>query len=434
MFNNCSYYIVLSIKKRIQIPFCHIMFKFILYLMLPLCSFSLSAQVSSTSRHIVLDNEKGVDKVFIFQKIDDQTEIKYSGTGNSVRWLTYADGVLTEVSNLSYLYPENNKGYALEVDGKMTYYWVYDYTAYVPVLTSLEVSDGDAPCESVELTLTADIPPLVYQHPQGGRFAIDRTFDVSYRTLAWADGEWKEEEKTSAIQIDSKTITLPVPLTTTTFTLSGDAFANALGLSPVSVVSSSYFSSAVKTHITTTTTTREALNENKRPEQAKQLDGSAPLEIEFVANPTPNATNYLWEIYKNNELLLTRTEPTHRYRFDESGNYRIKLEVSTQHCLDTASVDVIVSESQLYAPPVFTPNGDGKNDEFRVAYQSITEFLAIIYNRWGRVLYRWDNPQQGWDGTIDGKPAAEGTYFYVIKAKGSDEKQYELKGHVTLLR
>ena len=60
------------------------------------------------------------------------------------------------------------------------------------------------------------------------------------------------------------------------------------------------------------------------------------------------------------------------------------------------------------------------NDEFRVAYRSLREFHCWVYNRWGKLVYQWTDPAQGWDGTINGRPAAEGAYFYVIRAFGTD--------------
>lgn len=185
--------------------------------------------------------------------------------------------------------------------------------------------------------------------------------------------------------------------------------------------------------ITTETTARDAKNENQRPD-ATTLDGSAPLEVSFFSNPEGNVQNYLWSIFKDGSLIVTRTERDHQYTFTETGKYKITLQVSNGQQIATDSVEVSVSESKIAAPNVFTPNGDGVNDEFRVAYTSITEFQGTILNRWGRVVFSWTDPQIGWDGTINGKPAPEGTYFYVIKAKGSDGLPYLLKGHINLLR
>ena len=86
----------------------------------------------------------------------------------------------------------------------------------------------------------------------------------------------------------------------------------------------------------------------------------------------------------------------------------------------TGDLVVSISESYLKVPNVFTPNGDGRNDEFRVAYQSLREFHCWIYNRWGHLVYSWDDPAKGWNGMIGGRPAAEGAYMYVIRALGTD--------------
>ncbi|HQF11418.1 MAG TPA: gliding motility-associated C-terminal domain-containing protein, partial [Paludibacteraceae bacterium] len=55
-------------------------------------------------------------------------------------------------------------------------------------------------------------------------------------------------------------------------------------------------------------------------------------------------------------------------------------------------------------------------------------------NRWGRMVYHWNDPQKGWDGTIGGKKAPVGAYFYVIKAVGADGIKYSKKGDINLLR
>lgn len=105
-------------------------------------------------------------------------------------------------------------------------------------------------------------------------------------------------------------------------------------------------------------------------------------------------------------------------------------------CTDTAMVKINVkyaSKSDL--PNAFTPNGDGRNDVFRIEniqFDKMTEFR--IFNRWGRVVYETQNPLKGWDGTIDGKPAATDVYFYSIRITLPDGTQRHLTGDVTLLR
>ena len=72
------------------------------------------------------------------------------------------------------------------------------------------------------------------------------------------------------------------------------------------------------------------------------------------------------------------------------------------------------------------------NDEFRVVYRSIKEYNIWIYNRWGHLVYKSNDPAKGWDGTIGGRPAAEGAYYYVIRALGTDaEMGYMMKPKYT---
>ncbi|HNX06296.1 MAG TPA: gliding motility-associated C-terminal domain-containing protein [Bacteroidales bacterium] len=91
-------------------------------------------------------------------------------------------------------------------------------------------------------------------------------------------------------------------------------------------------------------------------------------------------------------------------------------------------------ESEITIPNVFTPNNDDYNDLFRVEQKSIVEFNACIYNRWGSELYKWDDVMQGWNGKYKGNNCPDGVYFYVIKAKGGEGKEYDLHGVFHLLR
>ncbi len=396
----------------------------------------LWGQISSNDNYIV-EKEKGNNiQILFFEKIDNSTQIKYTGTASTVKWYEYKDGTSTEITNLKYFYPENNKGYMLKADGKQTLYWVFDYSQYVPSFTDLEPNASqNKSCEMMEIEVKGNIPIFVYEDLTGYKINFKRKFKINYTTLVWEEQNWVEKDTTQTVVLPTmEKITLPTPLTITDFTLSGDEVAEKLNIQPISVTSNSFVPSAIKTKIVTTIKTREALNENNRPSQPQQLNGSAPLDILFTPYPTSEGVNCFWKILKNKELILSRNVDEHRYTFVEAGNYKVKLLVTNNECIDSTSVDIVVSESQIYAPNVFTPNDDGKNDEFRVAYQSIVEFEGTIINRWGRVLFKWNNPEKGWDGKINGKPASEGTYFYIINAKGSDDKKYKLKGHINLFR
>lgn len=91
----------------------------------------------------------------------------------------------------------------------------------------------------------------------------------------------------------------------------------------------------------------------------------------------------------------------------------------------------------LIVPNVFTPNGDGENDRFRVVGADVGDFSLTIFNRWGEEIWSTIDPRDSWDGTYGGSTVPDGTYVYVLRhaAKCTDDNgRRERVGHLTLLR
>ena len=417
-------------------------------LLLFLVSFSLQAQ------QIVVKSGKGypyhqydnnrIDWLVMMYEITNTSEIMIvlPEDSLSVSWYRYPDNHFMSSENT--LSPDDHTGYIARingtVDGKMyskdLSVWVIDYKLYRPVFNALLPVDAQkGMCDLLTLTIDGQIPEMSYTTPSNSRFIIDRNFQLEYESLAWNDS-WNTIEIKVPVEIQGNLVTISdPPYKDTYFKLTGDQFAGDLGVEKDSVLSSYYNAIRVIAKITTEATIRTEKNEGDRPESITTISGSAPLEINFSANGNvPVASYYYWEMYSGNEAFITRTDENHRYTFTEAGTFLVKLRVENAYCNYTDSVTIKVSESAISAPNVFTPNGDGINDEFRVAYKSIIEFDCWVFNRWGSKVYHWTDPQKGWDGTVNGKQAHEGAYFYVVKALGSDGIKYNLKGDINLLR
>ncbi|MCB9287615.1 MAG: gliding motility-associated C-terminal domain-containing protein [Lewinellaceae bacterium] len=87
-----------------------------------------------------------------------------------------------------------------------------------------------------------------------------------------------------------------------------------------------------------------------------------------------------------------------------------------------------------YIPNAFSPNDDGRNDRFQAYFACpIEDFHLEIYGRWGNLVFQSDSSEDGWDGTISGKPAPAGVYAYlvVIRENGGEKT---ITGEVNLLR
>lgn len=187
-------------------------------------------------------------------------------------------------------------------------------------------------------------------------------------------------------------------------------------------------------------------------ETGTSYSGSAPLTVVFHANAenvgmyTPH---YEWRFTKEGETqpYLVRYEEETEYTFTEAGSHRIVLYATFINGNDTVAytkdywqdaqpITIQISESKLEMPNAFSPNGDGINDIYRAknSYQSIVEFDAYIFNRWGQKIYEWHDPAGGWDGKFNGKDVKQGVYFVLVKAKGADGRKYNIKKDVNLLR
>ncbi|MBQ8047099.1 MAG: gliding motility-associated C-terminal domain-containing protein [Prevotella sp.] len=187
-------------------------------------------------------------------------------------------------------------------------------------------------------------------------------------------------------------------------------------------------------------------------EESNQFSGSAPLTAHFAANPenvgawTPY---YEWRFTLEGEdvpYLIRYAEETD-YVFTKAGAHRVvcyaqftlgtdTIAYTQEYWDETGPITVTISESRLEFPNAFSPNGDGINDIYKAkeGWQSLVEFHAYIYNRWGQLLYEWTDPAGGWDGTYKGNDVKQGVYFVLVKAKGADGRKYSIKKDVNLLR
>lgn len=122
----------------------------------------------------------------------------------------------------------------------------------------------------------------------------------------------------------------------------------------------------------------------------------------------------------------TPTEPTTYFVWGLSDN----------GCRNIDSVRVNIDyRDNLFVPSAFTPNGDGKNDVFRISnltFQKLQEFR--VFNRWGQEIFSTTDPVRGWDGSWKGVPQDMGVYQYLIRVAYPDGYIETYKGDVTLVR
>lgn len=108
----------------------------------------------------------------------------------------------------------------------------------------------------------------------------------------------------------------------------------------------------------------------------------------------------------------------------------------TNGCIGVSEVTVTVAApcNNFIIPNVFTPNGDGINDDFVIKASETKDYTIIIYDRWGKTMFTNNSPDIYWTGANpDGDNAPDGVYFYIIKYTCSG-KGYSKKGFVQIIR
>jgi gliding motility-associated-like protein len=110
-------------------------------------------------------------------------------------------------------------------------------------------------------------------------------------------------------------------------------------------------------------------------------------------------------------------------------------EICNDFDCDSATVTVFIEcmeEEILFIPQGFSPNGDGVGDLWEI--QGINTFPNTnveIYNRWGNRVFQSNDYQNDWDGSWEGNPLPDGTYFYMIDFRNGDKPR---TGYVVILR
>lgn len=94
------------------------------------------------------------------------------------------------------------------------------------------------------------------------------------------------------------------------------------------------------------------------------------------------------------------------------------------------------TDEAYFLPNIFSPNGDGQNDEAMVFAENPSEFLKLtIFDRWGEQMYSSEDINEGWDGLFNGEEAMNGVYVMKIDAICEfSRKPYSFYADITLVR
>lgn len=143
-------------------------------------------------------------------------------------------------------------------------------------------------------------------------------------------------------------------------------------------------------------------------------------------NAFVSGATYLWSNFSTNASIVVQTPGLYTCVVsNECGVSRDEIIVRTEVC-----------ECSITMPNAFTPNADGIHDVLKPFINCVpASYQMLIFNRNGTLIFESNTTSLLWDGTFKGTPVPVGTYYYLVKVKGSSDKiAKEKSGTVLLLR
>lgn len=191
-----------------------------------------------------------------------------------------------------------------------------------------------------------------------------------------------------------------------------------------------------------------------RQEQNIELPGADPIAANFNLIPNQECIdniNNLIEIidlasgYTSGSIDFGDGSPpldllqpgllTHEYL--DTGKFVIIQRVQNDlGCIDEFSRSICIrNEVRIYIPNIFSPNGDGKHDQFKITHLGVNILRWAVYDRNGAQCYVSHDGDTIWDGHFNGKRVVEGVYVIVIEYfNPNNGKQEIFKGDLTVIR
>ena len=148
----------------------------------------------------------------------------------------------------------------------------------------------------------------------------------------------------------------------------------------------------------------------------------APLTLRFgLAGSGIPGTTIIWEF--GDGIKSTELSPTHTYATPGTYQPLARLRYNADRC-ETQALLPPVEVQERKVPNIITPNGDHRNEYFRLGPDCPPRFQ--VFSRWGQQVF--DSPTYRDDWNATGQP--DGVYYYLITYPDG----HRLKGWVEVVR
>ncbi len=162
------------------------------------------------------------------------------------------------------------------------------------------------------------------------------------------------------------------------------------------------------------------------------IDQGDLVNISTTVDPNVSGETYSWS---PSDGLSCNDCPNPIANPEESTTYIVTIQTA-DGCSETDSVQIIVDDpcGKVFVPNMFSPNNDGKNDELCVYGGCLTSFEINIYNRWGEVVYRSNDPEMCWNGTYKNERLNTSVFAYKLTYVDQNGEEQSESGNLQLIR
>jgi len=168
------------------------------------------------------------------------------------------------------------------------------------------------------------------------------------------------------------------------------------------------------------------------------------ISLDANTNVASYGSKVVLNVNSNLKYKILSWSPSNLFQNLDSKSQTIVLEkdlkitinaISENGCLASATVAIQVQQTKdLYIPNTFTPNGDGKNDVFKVYGKEIEMIEWAVYSQWGQLIYKSKAQDASWDGTFKGVMQPVGVYVYKCVVRFRDGEEVVKHGSINLVR
>ena len=154
-------------------------------------------------------------------------------------------------------------------------------------------------------------------------------------------------------------------------------------------------------------------------------DFCAAGHVTLTANSTVPDANFQWNTGETSQSITISTHGTYTVIADNQG------------CTGTANITIPICPCEVWVPNAFSPNHDDVNDIFLPQVSNtLASYELMIFDRWGKMIFRTEDVNEPWDGTVKGARSPSNVFTYVIYytcMSAPDHKERKV-GSVTIVR